>query len=208
MAARAWSLLALTVASLGLAGCIDLQVFPAEIPADVLAPGWALDSSNTQSGTIGQEPIVKAHYHVNAYRDQGTLSITASTGPGIALIVSVPDAPIVDEQGEIQKRIDALMAENQVELGAQHPGTGTVGGQSVNYVVYDATVNYQGQRARGFAIDVPYKCGANGQNVRLFGYAVTAVQGLSGNNLVTWRELAGEAETGTLGGMLTAVRCS
>lgn len=201
-------LLALTVA---LAGCIDLQVFPAHIPDESLAPGWALDASQSQSGTIGQEPIVRAHYHVNAYRDAGSGLRTNPEGPGAALIVSVPDAPLVDEQAEVQKRIDALVKENGVHLTPRPDGSGSVNGLQVTFKLYDAVVPISGGvRADGYAIDIPYKCPVNGQWVRVFGYAATEVAALGGANLATWRELAGGAELsgGTLGGMLTAVKCA
>jgi hypothetical protein len=66
-----------------------------------------------------------------------------------------------------------------------------------------------GQTAHGLAIDIPFTCPANGEAVRVFGYAITdtTIFGIGGGRGL-WNQVAGDADQGQLGGMATMVRCS
>lgn len=189
----------------GLAGCIQGAFFPAEIAAPDLLAGWVKDDSNSQGGEEGVEPLVKARWQANAYSH-------AVHPIGAVLVISVSDVPLFDEQAEIKKQLDPRVAEFGVTLTERSRGSGTIGPDAVSYVVHDATKSEQGGTLKGLAIDVPYTCGANKMSVRVFGFAVTEarhpVLGTTQPNPSTWQELAGAAEQGSLGGMVTRVRCS
>lgn len=188
----------------GLAGCIEGKFFPAEIPRGELADGWAFDAANSDSGEAGLEPLVRARWNVNAYQHAGS-------PPGAAFVISVSDVPVFDEQGEIQKQLDARLAERRIELVERVRGTGRVGGDEARFVVSDATRSEAGATLRGLAVDVAYACSANAMAVRVFGFAVIEVSSpILGERTdrSTWEELAGRAVEGELGGMVTRVRCS
>jgi hypothetical protein len=198
------ALAALLALTLGLAGCIEGRIHAATIPDDRLAPGWSYDAQNSFSGTAGPEPVVRAHYRVNVYQHPPSLS--ARTGPGAAFVISAPNVPLVDVQGLLGQQITSYLAEQGIQTTERNRGTGEVFGQQVSYTVFDARKD----NLDGFAIDIPYTCAGNGQFVRVYGFAATQA-GFGGSvfpDLSTWRELAGEAEVGRLGGMLTAVKCA
>ena len=187
--------------ALGLAGCIEGRVFPAEIPAANLASGWSYSASNSFDGVAGQEPFVRAHYRVNVY----------AQGPeAVALVISMPDVPLVDVQGIVTEQLDKFLLDRGITTTFHSSGTGEVGGQPVEYTVSTANRQGVGGSAQGFAIDVPYRCAANGQHVRIFGFAATTTTllGRPITDRATWEELAGRADQGTLGGMVRHVRCS
>lgn len=200
------ALTGLAVLSLVLAGCIQGAFFPAEFPA--LAPGWVKDQENTEGGEKGVEPIVKARYQVNAYNDGDTFG-------GQAFLVSVSDVPLLDEQAEIKKQIDPLVAQSSIRLAERSRGTATVQGSAASYVVYDASRELGNVgSAKGLALDLQFACAGNGEAVRLFGFAMTEITSSSllgsqtRRDTTTWIELAGGAEGGSLGGMASAIKCS
>jgi hypothetical protein len=189
-------MLALTAA---LSGCISGAFFPAE-PAS-LAVGWTKDNSSSESGERGLPPLVVAKYQVNAY--------TGGVPTGLLYVVSVSDVPLVDEQGEIQKELDARLTEKNVQLTERQKGSGSVGSDAAAFIWYDAVVPLLG---KGYAVDARYTCAGNGEAVRIFGFASTeGSSGLFGGgstDLSSWEELVGRAFPTQLGGMAASVRCS
>ena len=196
--------LALVALSAGLSGCIQGAFFPAVVPESTAnAAGWRLDTQNSQSGEKGFEPIVKARYQVNDYVNSGN-------NYGVLFIISVSNVPLLDEQGEIKKQLDTQLANYGITLTEKSRGSGAIGGDKTDFIVYDAQKQVVGATVTGFAIDAPYTCGANQEAVRAFGFAQTKTSGLinTGTDLSVWRALAGAAETGQLGGLVAAVKCS
>lgn len=203
-------LLATLTASAALAGCIGGAFHPAEIPAPALAQGWRLDASRSTNGTEGIEPIVRARWQANVYRDDADFQ-------GRAAVVSVSDVPLLDEQAEIRKRIDPMIAEFGATLTERSRGSGNIGPDVAQYVIYDVVIQLQQGRATGLGIEAKYVCSANGEHVNVFGFAITeatiasTIPGFGGaqrTDPTQWQELAGGADRGQLGGMVVAVRCS
>jgi hypothetical protein len=181
----------------GLSGCIS-GAFYAAVPTQ-LATGWTLDASNSETGERGLPPLIVAKYAVNAY--------TGGAPPGQLYVIAVSDVPLIDEQGEIQKELDARVAEKGVKLTERQRGSGSVGSDGAEFVWFDAVVPVVG---RAYAVDARYACKGNGESVRVFGLAGTQGGGIlgGGTDLSTWSALVGSAFPGQLGGMVASVRCS
>lgn len=194
-------LVALTAA---LSGCIQGAYFPAEVPASELAQraGWVRDDAGSTGGTAGLAPVITARYFANIYNH-------APVPFGAVYVISVSDVPLLDEQEQINKQLQPRLREAGVTLTERSRGSGSVGGQAVNYVVSDAVRSVSGITTSGLAIEIGYACAGNGEAVRVFGYAMIGPGGiLQQADRGTWEELAGRADQGVLAGLASAVKCA
>jgi hypothetical protein len=196
------SLVALLLSTATLSGCIQGAFRPAEV--GTLAPGWGFVSDDSEGGEKGLQPLVVAKFQVNVYQE-------LSNYPGELYVISVSDVPLLDEQAEIKKQLDAKLAEKNVQLTGKGTGTGTVAGNDATFTYYDGHATFSGVSITGFAIDLAYTCKANGEAVRVFGLAATESPGGllgGGHSEATWQDIVGGSFPGSLGGMIASIRCS
>jgi len=179
------------VLTTALSGCLAGAFSPADFRS--VPSNWAADSGHSTSGEQGNV-LVKVRYESKAYATQSGYQPV-----GGAVAVSVSSVPFVDIQGEIKKRIDEYVQQQGIQLTQAATGTTHVAGDAVDYVLYDAQAQSNGQTVHGRAIDAKWTCGANKEAVRVFAFAATEAFSIgplggvtSHEDRSTWNQVVGQ----------------
>jgi hypothetical protein len=198
--------LAVLTLTASLSGCLSGAFSPATVSGQLPA-GWQLDTQNGQGGSEGNA-LATVRYQLNVY------DTTDSSIPQGALgVVAVNSVPLIDVQGEIKKKMDEWVSEQQISLTPTGSGSTSIQGNKADYTVFDATKQVSGTTVHGRAIDVKYTCGGNGEAIRLFGFAATEKPsfplGSMQHDTSTWTTIVGADPPATpAGGFLGRVVCS
>lgn len=191
--------------SAALAGCISGAFSPAKLGSDPPA-GWQYDSQNSQGGQSGNA-LATVRYQLNVYD-----TTDSSKPPGALGVVSVSSVPLIDVQGQIKQKLDDWVSQQGISLSQTGTGATTIQGNRADYTLFDATKTQNGATVHGRAIDLKYTCSANGEAVRLFGFAATEMPGFLGGSqkdTASWTTVVGQDPPASpAGGMLGQVVCS
>ncbi|MCA1812727.1 MAG: hypothetical protein LC624_02105 [Halobacteriales archaeon] len=191
-----------------LSGCLSGAFHAADFAS--VPGGWAADTSHSTGGEQGNV-LVKVQYAAKAYAHSPAQPL------GGAVVVSVSSVPFIDIQGEIKKRIDEYVQGQGIQLTQTATGATHVQGDAVDFILYDAQSEQQGQTIHGRAIDAKWTCGANKEAVRVFAFAATEILGTGPGGLTitrtpdssTWTSIVGtDPPADPAAAMLASATCA
>ncbi|MBI4392442.1 MAG: hypothetical protein HY556_01405 [Euryarchaeota archaeon] len=200
----------LLAALVAIPGCISNSNFvAATIPDSALATGWihnpTKDKDDKKDLTVAQILITLRAYE----RDALPL--------GSASVATVTKVPIYDVKPVIREQIDKTLEDSGITTTTDRTGVQNVGGNSLAYELFDATLTVNGAKVKGKAVVVQFECTQSSTLVAAVGLAQTEVpastnlpigsQGTA-NDFSTWEALVGTQWQTQLGGMMSNVKCT